>query len=224
MKYQRQQCVATALGLAALALILAAPQAYAEPVRFDNPAGEGHFAWTAPAGQQYLTVLAGPESQPGTALEQGTFWRRDTAGGTTIRGRAGSVELVQFDDPAMHNMLFVVGAGDTIPSPIVPGVCDGLGSSGFIYTTDIDPSWPSTLLPEGEEVYLGVSFDLGAGDQYGWIGLVRTDVEVDAFAWGYETEVGVPIPAGIPEPATLAILAVGAAALLGRRRHDSQID
>ena len=83
-----------------------------------------------------------------------------------------------------------------------------------------------TNLPEGVEPYLGIRFDLGGGYQHSWLGVVHTGPELDAFAWGYETEVGVPIPAGVPEPGTLAALAVGAAALLGRRRRcaDGQID
>lgn len=53
----------------------------------------------------------------------------------------------------------------------------------------------------------------------------QNTVELDAFAWGYETDPDVPIAAGIPEPGTLAALALGAAAALaGRRRVRSQID
>ena len=172
--------------------------ANAEVITFENPApGEpGHFEWTAVAGQEFLTILAGPEGQPGTALEEGTFWRRDQVGGTTIRGWSGQVEQARFSDPAGHILLFVVDAGDIIPSPVIPEQNDGFFNAGFIFAVNIDPGWPSTQIPEGKEVFLGVSFDLGNGTQYGWIGLVRTGTEVDAFAWGYETEPGVPIEAG----------------------------
>ena len=118
MQHCRQRRTAMGLGLAGLAMSVAATSAYAAPIRFDNPPGPGHFVWTATSGQQYLTVLAAPASQPGTALEQGTFWRRDTTSGTTIRGRSGSVEIVQFADPLGHSMLVVVGAG---VSGLLPG-------------------------------------------------------------------------------------------------------
>jgi hypothetical protein len=63
----------------------------------------------------------------------------------------------------------------------------------------MSPENPS-ILPEGVETYLGVSFDLGAGTQYGWIGVVRNAAMLDAFAWGYETDPGVPIAAGAWPP------------------------
>ena len=83
--------------------------------------------------------------------------------------------------------------------------------------------WYGSYLPEGQPAYLGVRFDQGAGWQYAWIGVVRnpdgTDPAlVDAFAWGHETTPGVSIPAGAPEPASLALLAFGAVAALRRRR------
>ena len=55
--------------------------------------------------------------------------------------------------------------------------------------------YPSNI-PEGVAKYIGIRFDQGAGYQYGWIGVVRTGHELEAFAWGYETDPGVPIEAG----------------------------
>ena len=59
--------------------------------------------------------------------------------------------------------------------------------------------WPgpvNSMIPEGQAAYLGVKFDVGIGTQYGWIGVVRTGMELEAFAWGFERNVGVPIAAG----------------------------
>ena len=58
----------------------------------------------------------------------------------------------------------------------------------------------------------------GAGWHYGWIGVIRNAGNLQAFAWGYESDLNTPIAAGVPEPGTLAMLAFGAALALGRRR------
>ncbi len=61
-------------------------------------------------------------------------------------------------------------------------------------------------VPEGVPAYLGTA----AGGsyctyynncQYGWIGVVRTGTELEAFAWGFESTPGTAINAGDPQPA-----------------------
>ena len=76
-----------------------------------------------------------------------------------------------------------------------------------------------TPLPLNQATYLGVRFDPGDGNHYGWIGVEFDGAELEAFAWGYETDPGVPIAAGTPEPGSLALLAFGAGALLRRKRR-----
>jgi hypothetical protein len=84
------------------------------------------------------------------------------------------------------------------------------------------PAWTSggriVYFPPGEERYAGVSFDPGDGVHYGWIGVLN-GAPSEVFAWGYESDAGVPIPAGAPEPGSLALLAMGAGAALRRRRR-----
>jgi len=48
---------------------------------------------------------------------------------------------------------------------------------------------------------------------------VTSDYDVEVVAFGYETEPDTPIQAGVPEPNSLASLALGAAALLPARRR-----
>jgi hypothetical protein len=68
---------------------------------------------------------------------------------------------------------------------------------------------------------MGVRFNDVDGYHYGWISVVRNGLDLDAFAWGYETEPGVPIIAGIPAPGTLAALAFGAVVTRrARKRKD----
>ena len=72
----------------------------------------------------------------------------------------------------------------------------------------------------GEAGYIGVKFDLADGTHYGWIAF---EGEQDASwglvtGWAFEDTPDTPIEAGqIPEPATLALLAAGAAFLKRRR-------
>ena len=97
---------------------------------------------------------------------------------------------------------------------------DGIGpdlnwkSEGY---TDwfVDPSdWsiPSaSFLTPGS--YIGVRITLDDGVHYGWI---------RGGSWGYETSAGVPIAAGVPEPSSIALLALGAVPLLRRNRKMRQ--
>lgn len=198
--------------LAAGAMIAAGTQAYGDPIRFDNPPGAGHFDWAVLSAYIPLDVMLPAGAQPGDPLATSAFEQYATPGASFLRSNTGASDL-QVGGP-YGNDVVGVDAGELIPSGFA------WASRGYTYY----PGYGSQLA-EGQPTYLGVRFDLGSGDHYGWIGVVRTATELDAFAWGYETEAGVPIPAGIPEPGTLAALALGAAAVLaGRRRVRSQID
>jgi hypothetical protein len=221
-----------AQALAAGAVIAGGTQAYATPIRHDNPSGAGHFDWSHTAGQDVLNMLSNAASQPGVEGDPGVFSQVMGSSSTGVSG-VGPVHndnRVQFStvyvspwNPA--TLLVGIDAGSPIPSPIVPGVNDGFRPSAQIYSWYYYPGYPTnfSLLPEGVPTYLGVSFNPGDGTHYGWIGVVRSGQEVDAFAWGYETVPGEPIEAGaIPEPGSLAILALGAAAMVCRHRRGSK--
>jgi hypothetical protein len=76
------------------------------------------------------------------------------------------------------------------------------------------------ILPAGVDTYLGVRLTINGNFHYGWVGVNRSGTFLDVFAWGYETEAGVGIRAGgVPSPGPLAVLAIGAAGALSRKRR-----
>ncbi len=211
-KKHRHRGVALACG--ALAVLAAGMQAHATPIRFDNPGHDepGHYHWaevaptqgfldvTLPADQQPVPDPGGPGTYNHPLDPSGNFSSVGKGGpglGIEVGGLSG---------------VFLVGLdfGQSIPSGL------SWASQGFAYHV----AHPDlSEIDEGIETYLGVGFDLGAGDQYGWLGVVRTGMELELFAWGYETEPGVSIIAGVPEPGTLAVLVLGGVVLAGCRRR-----
>ena len=70
---------------------------------------------------------------------------------------------------------------------------------------------------------MGFEFNLGAGEQYGWAGITMNEgaphngFVLDSYAWG---DPGDTVLAGqVPEPGSLALLAVGGAGLLAWRKR-----
>jgi len=224
--------------LAAGAAIAAGTQAYGSPIRFDNPPpGEpGHFAWDT--GMQYYNALYInlPSEQQGSAMyfdyygfpQRGPRSFSRTAEWYYYGWHPAWVSAGWFwnsmpnadiqTDTGNYGNAWGFAAGETVPSPTA--LWDHTyygGSMGKVR----DPNTGSSLIPEGVPAYLGVRISNlagGAGWHYGWIGVIRNAGNLQAFAWGYESELDTPIPAGIPEPGTLALLAFGALLGAGRRR------
>ena len=191
-----------AQALAAGAAIAAGTQAYAYPIRFDNVAGPDHFDWRGPQGTDtWLDITQPAVSQTGDLVGPTSIGQRETATHGLVERNQGSLE-VGVGGPYDY---FLVDAGVTLEDP-VPDV-NAWSPWGFTYYS----GWGSEL-PEGELCYLGVRWDPADGlYYYGWVGVVREGMGLEAFAWGYDTE-------RFPEPATLSMLAFGAALVGGRRR------
>ena len=208
----------TAGVLTAALFAIAATQANATVVVFENPAGAGHFDWVPAANQNglnatWLDITQPANSQPGAVLGHASFGQENFSdlASKVLGGGPISAEIqVGFNSA----LALVSVAGELVPAetPLPP-------SYGWAINPFIDhPSLGSNLV-DGQESYLGVRFDLGSGWQHGWIGIEKNGIALDAFAWGYETEPGVPIAAGIPEPTTLALFALAAGSLCIRRRR-----
>jgi len=210
---------AGAAAIGAAAAIAAGTQAYASPVRFDNPPGPGHFDWyhetTATFSVCDLNVVLDAALQPPCGDSQAV-----PIGPTTLRHVVDPIYPISWlqgqptatglQTQAIGNIAVGVDAGTLIPSG--PAFRVGPWVDGTLY------GYPP-LLPEGLATHLGTRMTLPDGLHYGWIEVVRTGDALDALAWGYETEPGVPIAAGVPEPGSLALLAFGAAGLASRRRR-----
>jgi hypothetical protein len=214
-KKQRRKRAAQAL--AAGAVIAGGTQAYAEQIRFNNPQESGYFNWSV-SGDNVLSIINDASNQTAMPADIGAFIKSGDAYGVgeAIGGGLAGGEL-SFQQVNGYGFLVGLDQGELVPDAV-----SQFNSAGYSYTTYYYAYYHAgirTLLPEGVPTYLGIKFDMGFGDQYGWIGVVRTGQTTDAFAWGYETVPGMPIPAGAPEPGTLAMFALGATALVCRRRN-----
>ncbi len=189
-----------AAALAAAAALAGGTVAYAEVVRFDNPphGDPGHFEWISldPFPGVGLDPTLDAASQTGGNLGPGEFHQYIYPGSPyTTMGTGGtpSGEVLVGDTGGAFpdgSLLFSLNSGDSIPTG-PEGV--SWKDFGYVYY----PAGPGSLLPEGLQTYVGIRFPIGGNTHYGWIGVVRQNTyELETFAWGYETEPGVPIAAG----------------------------
>jgi hypothetical protein len=217
--------------LAAAAALAAGTQAYGEVVIFINPPeGEpGHFDWSWIQGpfpgtpEQWLDITRPSTDQDG-GLGPSSVGQAFGYGSGVSNLTLGGASVVAFQYPwggpystAMHSGETIDGGTGMFESHARHAVYVQSGYGG-------DPHLNSNF-ETGVPSYMGVRFIDVDGYQYGWIGVVRHGndqygLDFDAFAWGHETEPGVPIVAGIPAPGTLAALAFGAVVTRrGRKRE-----
>ena len=198
--------------LVAAGALAAGTQAYAAPIRINNSLGPNYWDWDTASNQNLraLDITLPPADQPADPANPASVIQFLAPLVSKIGGIGGTTELQTGVGFPEH--YFAVGVDAETLIPTADTSWTRLAYAGAYY------GYPS-LLTVGVETYLGVRFDLGSGWQYGWIGVVMTpQATLDAFAWGYETEPGVPIAAGAPEPGSLALLAFGAVGVAARRR------
>jgi hypothetical protein len=212
--------------LAATAAIAAGTQAYSEVIIFNNPAeGEpGHFDWLM-SPDEFDPAIWLDISRP--SADQGGLVGPRSVGqhgygygypyGPVTRSRTFSGAMVAI--VGIFTESFITGA--TIDGQL-NFATDAIHADFVDYGEFGTYVW--SQFSEGVPSYMGVRFSDVDGYHYGWIGVIREPewIDFDAFAWGYETEPGVPIIAGIPAPGTLAALAFGSAVTRrGRKRKES---
>ncbi|MDF1869931.1 MAG: hypothetical protein P1U30_06030 [Phycisphaerales bacterium] len=209
--------------LATAAAIASATTAMGESIRFENTA---NFTWDF----ALLDLTLASDAQVfGTAADAtgssiyldyfGDFYPSFSYSHTYTSGNGAEIFNSGFSDRYAKPLAF----GEMIG----PGLADGSFSasstidfvwSSYDYYTGYSDSGNRGLLPAHEDVYLGVRLELEGLTHYGWIGVNRSGAYVDVFAWGYETEAGVAVGAGVPAPGALGVLAVGAVGALKRKR------
>lgn len=101
---------------------------------------------------------------------------------------------------------------------VVVGSSLGYWPTGVTLGDPIFPGGPMPLIPESG--YLAVRFTNTTGTHYGWVdlGVYEFSASGNLNAYGWETDAGVPILAGVPEPRRMLLMLGSLAALLNRRR------
>ncbi len=213
--------------VAAALAIAAGSVAYATPVRFEN---DGSFVWN----ENFLDVTRGVRAQTGLAAGAGSFEHLITTDSpsdpyywyNTIRGGSPTDEVDYVLTPRISWFYGIdrFDLGEVIPNG--PDEWTREFQFGYYAVTFYRTDWGGY---DGPYVpgFMAVRFELSDGAHYGWVELGVEDgrwpepnMLITALAWGYETEVDTPIPAGaVPGASPLAVLAIGAMAGASRGRR-----
>ena len=213
--HRNQELLVTAAAIAA-----ATASAHAEAVRYENTAG---FSWMF----NTLDVTQSAEDQTfgisGTSIHMdyfGDFYPSFSYGHTYTSGDGAEI----FNSGFNNRYASPLDAGTLIGPDLQDGAFSQNSTFEFSFTSCDYYGYDCFdgtrgLLPSGVDTYLGVRLNIDGDTHYGWIGVNRRGVDLDVFAWGYETEANVAIQAGVPTPGPLAVLALGAAGALTRKKR-----
>lgn len=214
-----QDCLALAAAIAATSV------AYAGPVRYDN---DTNYSWFYSVLD--LTKSAADQSYGGIGDVTGSSFYMDYFSDfypsfsyqhSYLGGAGGELWNSGFQDryAAPLDSGELVGPGLSNGAWSQSSTLEFAWSSYDYYTGEYDSGFRGLLPPDGSPTYVGARLTIDNQFHYGWIGVQNFGGFIDVFAWGYETEAGVPVAAGAPTPGTLGALAVGAVGALSRKRR-----
>lgn len=210
---RREMANKTAKTLSVGVAIASGTQAYADAIRIENPPGPCHFDWARQLSENLrggvLDVTLQPTEQDIASPYPDATGPSEFEHSAYMGFFSDSSRIVTayygYSGAAVESVSLLAcgqyyGSAYRVTSPANElGVPDPAAMLSFEGATNVIPSYNSycsPLIPEGAPTYLGIRFDLGAGTQYGWIGVTRDGLALDAFAWGYETTPGASILPG----------------------------
>lgn len=157
--------------------------------RYPNTSSGSGVIW-----QANLNPFLGTQATNGAVSYQGAFIRYAFAlsNGTIINAASPFSTVTQ------------VTLGSRYLSGGVPNYYGGFAAGG-----------PNGSVPPGTFAFAGFRFTAADGTHFGWLNLAVNAGVIDFVSAAFDSTPGMAIAAGVPEPSTMAMLALGAVGVLG---------